>query len=74
MKKYKESFKVDDEIPSECPICGNEIDLISSVETDPYLDGYRSILYCNNGDCRYSKVLNYETQEDAEKDIDEFWI
>lgn len=77
MEKYEKSFKVDlDEIPSKCPECGKDIDIINSVEYDyhPNGKGIYGTLYCNNDDCTFSKDLIFETHEDIAKDMDEFGI
>lgn len=71
MKKYDKSFSVDrEDIPLKCPICGKEfLPLTDYIETNYYADGYRTMLYCNNGDCNFKKVLEYETHEDVEQRI-----
>ena len=73
MSKYDKSFSVDEEdIPSECPICGNDLLPTSDyIDTDFYKDGIRTVLVCNNGDCNFKKVLSYETNEDVEKSMSE---
>lgn len=75
MEKYEESFNVDlDEIPSECPECGKDIDIISSIDYGYHPNGICGTLYCNNDDCTFSKDLIFETNEDIANDMDEFGI
>lgn len=61
--KYDKSFEVD-ELPIECPICGYQFDYHEDAQIDPYKEGYRSVLYCNN--CNYKKVLSYTLEEDID--------
>jgi len=71
MKKYDQSFSVDkDDIPSKCPICGLEfLPLTDYIDTNYYLGGYRTMLYCDNGTCNFKKILSYDTHEDVEKSM-----
>lgn len=73
MINYDKSFSVDEEdIPSECPICGNDLLPTSDyIDTDYYKEGFRTVLSCNNGNCQFKKVLSYETNEDVERSMRE---
>ncbi|OMF10607.1 hypothetical protein BK131_23605 [Paenibacillus amylolyticus] len=73
MSKYDTSFSVDQEdIPSECPICGKDLSPTSEyIDTDYHADGYRTVLSCDNGDCKFKKVLSYATNKDVEKSMSE---
>lgn len=67
-KKYDESFSVDD-IPSKCPICKYDFDIQEDIDIDYYKDGIRSVLKCPK--CNFKKVLNYDTNEDIAKEMEE---
>lgn len=73
MSKYDKSFSVDKEdVPSKCPICRKDLLPTSEyIDIHYHADGIRTVLCCNNGDCKFEKVLSYETNKDVEKSMSE---